>query len=825
LKRLSEDAYQEVRRAVALNPKTPLELLENLAQDSRHRVRLAVAQNPVATSAVLEYLLWDDFAQVQIQVARAARVTPKQLEDLAGSPNPQVRRAAAQNSKLAPSVLEHYRKLGSGPLLQGYGKPDLSLKPTDLDRWVNESWWAYELVLKHPNTSSETLKHLAENLDLDEVRFASLIAVHPNTSLDVLGRLLEIFRQPAFKTALSSNPKARAILTLWEPNYAIRDPKARQILESQTTPVQRLEPLVQHPEGRVRERLTRHPNVTPDLLDKLARDRFLEVRINVLLNDKTSTATLERLSTDASVTIRSGVAHNPSISKATLERLAHDPQPQVRAEILKVLDHSPSRSLFPEIEDKLSAVQKRISLIERPVLERLAMDPSEKVRQAVAEFAGTPPEILSVLLEDEYPNVRRAASKNPHTLKTQIALLLRAGSGTNFYRFSRIRSDEMARDLEGFKKGGYWRQVLVTRDPDIDLVWLLAKSRSEDSVFRAAAASNPSLPLERLNALAHDESDWIREEVALSRVTPEATLTELARDSEPDVRAAVAGNIATSSKLLGRLVQDKERDVRRAARANVKTPRAVLSLLEKAGYREDDMNEVPNPNLSQAELAALADGWWVGERLAASHPQVSIPLLEQLSISGYAETRAAVAANRKRTPAALLNELSEDDESQVRSAVAANHKAPVTTLERLSRDLDEVVRRAVAGNTGTPLVVLERLVKDGQESVQDAAAQNIALPSSALLKLSSSSMLGVRKGLAQNPRTPLKVLEKLALDADDYVRVYTALNPNASAALRFRLKKDSCLGVREAATDPKNFSLELIGVDDDRGLCYTYEGD
>ena len=67
---LSEDAYPNVRSAVAENPKTPVDILEKLSNDADWGVRRSVAQNPNTPLSVLTMLGFD----VAFPVRQSARV-------------------------------------------------------------------------------------------------------------------------------------------------------------------------------------------------------------------------------------------------------------------------------------------------------------------------------------------------------------------------------------------------------------------------------------------------------------------------------------------------------------------------------------------------------------------------------------------------------------------------------------------------------------------------------------------------------------------------------------------------------------------------------
>jgi hypothetical protein len=96
LSQLAKASDEATRYAVAQNPHTPGEVLEELAKEEG-RMRRAVAQNQSTPVAVLAALATDPMGYVRIAVARNASTPVEILEDLICDPESAVRFAVSEN--------------------------------------------------------------------------------------------------------------------------------------------------------------------------------------------------------------------------------------------------------------------------------------------------------------------------------------------------------------------------------------------------------------------------------------------------------------------------------------------------------------------------------------------------------------------------------------------------------------------------------------------------------------------------------------------------------------------------------------------------------
>jgi hypothetical protein len=97
LAELARDEDSEVRRAVADNRSTPVELLTQLAQDAAYGVCYAVARNPNTPAEALTKLARDENWDVRYCVAKHPNTPAEVLAELAKDEDEAVRRAVARN--------------------------------------------------------------------------------------------------------------------------------------------------------------------------------------------------------------------------------------------------------------------------------------------------------------------------------------------------------------------------------------------------------------------------------------------------------------------------------------------------------------------------------------------------------------------------------------------------------------------------------------------------------------------------------------------------------------------------------------------------------
>ena len=99
-----------------------------------------------------------------------------------------------------------------------------------------------------------------------------------------------------------------------------------------------------------------------DLLDKLASDSNVEVKIAVATNVATNEKTFMKLAADPDKTIRSVVARFEFVPASVLDKLATDPEPDIRLEVVQSFNVSEStlqrltQDEYPQIRELASQI-------------------------------------------------------------------------------------------------------------------------------------------------------------------------------------------------------------------------------------------------------------------------------------------------------------------------------------------------------------------------------------------------------------------------------------------------------------------------------------
>ncbi|MBD3671428.1 MAG: hypothetical protein HUJ29_11720 [Gammaproteobacteria bacterium] len=106
LQQLAAHSDWEVRRAVAGNRRTPVELLRQLATDPDRRIRITVATNLSTPPALHMLLAADADKQVRSVVSRFEYVPAEALDQLANDPDPEIRVEVAGNWNTAEATLK-----------------------------------------------------------------------------------------------------------------------------------------------------------------------------------------------------------------------------------------------------------------------------------------------------------------------------------------------------------------------------------------------------------------------------------------------------------------------------------------------------------------------------------------------------------------------------------------------------------------------------------------------------------------------------------------------------------------------------------------------
>lgn len=173
-----------------------------------------------------------------------------------------------------------------------------------------------------------------------------------------------------------------------------------------------------------KNKISKNPNSTIEVLEHLAYDECWLVRTNVARNRNTSSKILDHLANDEDSHVRRTVALNFKTTLETLDRLANDEDFGVCYHVME------NKKTTTVTLDRMSLVKKYCYFVARhpntsaETLERLSYDENCGTITNVAYNPNTPIESLVRLANNEYWEVRANVAINPNTPKETINLLL-----------------------------------------------------------------------------------------------------------------------------------------------------------------------------------------------------------------------------------------------------------------------------------------------------------------------------------------------------------------------------------------------------------------
>ena len=160
IEELAEDEDKDVRKEVAYNPKTPVDILRKLAGDENEHVRWGAIQNPNTPVEILRELAEDKDERMRYEVARNPNTPVEILRELADDEDRDVREGVAFNPNTSADILKKLAK--------------------------DENWEMRQEVASNPNASADILKKLAED---KHFLVRQEVAKNPNTPIEVLRKL------------------------------------------------------------------------------------------------------------------------------------------------------------------------------------------------------------------------------------------------------------------------------------------------------------------------------------------------------------------------------------------------------------------------------------------------------------------------------------------------------------------------------------------------------------------------------------------------------------------------------------------------------------
>ncbi len=683
LEKLALDQNPHVRQKVTANGSTPVELLDKLSKDHDSKVRRSIVWNPLAPLFVLWRLAEDPDEWVRLALADYRSTPVEILDKLSTDQHKEVRRSLARNPSAPLSALRHLAKdleeivrinVGRNPSTPVEFLDSLS---QDQSRWIRIA------VSENPSAPVAILERLVTDLD-HGVRYA--VVENPSTPVAVLEKLAMDTAEWVSRNAIERLSTAKTKEIDWpHPTAPVRvrstptkdQDKANGRNVDQNASMaftEAVSAMIAVPQNRYLRWVVAESQSTPvPVLKKLAWDRSQDVRQAVAANPSAPVSVLKLLATDQHAQVRQGVAKNFSTPMAILTKLARDKNRNVR--LLVARNRSASAALLAHLaRDNDASVRSKI--VEHPaapvtVLRTLAADKSALVRCGVAEHPSTPVTILKILAKDKSALVRRKVVKHPSAPLAVLAIL------------AKDRSEDVRWHVER-KMELIWQKSSTSPNTKLAVLKNLAMTREVH--IRRKIAENGSTPATLLKTLAKDEDPEVRRAVAERHSTPATVLKMLSTDQDPRVRQAVARQRSTSENTLKTLATDPDQSVRYAIAENPSTPPHTLQFLACC----------VETALEVRDRCAAA--------LCATNKKVALAALRQEILTSL--TGPAIGSYSR-----LLGFLLPD--------------CPVASLARAQRSSSWLERCAIALHPASPISALQHLAGDGNTMVRSAAVERL----------------------------------------------------------------------------------------------------
>jgi HEAT repeat protein len=641
LKWAMRQGSEQVLMAIAMNPSTPVELLQQL---------MASEFKPVKEAVRFHKKLLDGMEVSDIQ-AYFKQAVIERLSALSA-------RDAYKMWRGKEISLVHFCYLSVGARL-------LIANDGEFDSTVND-----------PNAAAWMLAEIATDND-EYIR--TDVARNPNTPIESLMTLAEDQNQ-LVRNGVASNPKTpEALLTLLskDQNSYVR----RGVASNPKTPEALLTLLSKDKKEWVRINVASNPNAPEALLTLLSKDKNERVRRDVASNPNTPEPILTLLSKDKNELVQRGVALNPNTPFELLMTLAEDCG-DTNLEVLWGISTNPNtpielvQKLLPVLSADLEINKGRNFHIEsrnvpielqQQLLSTLAKDRYIHSRLYAARNLNTPSCSLALLAEGKNREIRNAVARNPNAPEALLTLLSKD-------KVSYVRSS-------------------VASNPNAPEALLTLLSKDKNERVRRDVASNPNTPEPLLTLLSKHKNEYVRRDVASNPNTPEALLTLLSKDENRDIRNAVARNPNAPEALLTLLSKDKVSYVRSSVASNPNTPIELLmtlSLDEDAYVRREVAS---HPETTKTMLKRLAkDKSTKVRNCVAFNPKCPDELLIQLCHINNISTNAKALAIEKLNfpedilalphfnsilqtkviPEKVLIRLGQHEDSEVRTAALSN---------------------------------------------------------------------------------------------------------------------------------------------------------
>ncbi|WP_376794966.1 hypothetical protein [Thermogemmatispora sp.] len=624
-----------LRPLVAANPATPPAVLEQLSRERDLSVRRAVARNP---NTSLDLLL------------ELAREFPHEF--LSNPVLPLLNLTQPDFIKRAsPQAWLQLLRCEETPLLWlRWLNEDVNLSRI---RWFSdETMWALQwhvAIAGEISEFNEQWRRIASEAVADYERRNSQVGLYPRSFSSTL--VLLVLAIPDFYPLVIEGiyqPDEEC----WRRLLLACYPHLRQ---------ETLLKLVSEGPLEVRAEVIRLAALPLELLQELAKATEVEIRSAVAANPATPPALLLTLAEDTSNRVRSAAASHPQLPAEGLLSLVRSSEPEVRraAACHPALGSAERLLLANDASPAVRAAVASHLPQESPLLWHLAEDEAGLVRAAVAAHPALPEALLERLLHDSEMEVVLSLASNPRLpshLAEQLCnhpqAIIRRQAASHPGLSSETLHRLVATRIED-------RPLLagVACNPNVPLDVLTRLVEMDDREIHLALSRQPRLPASLLERLATRYlSEWRRQRAALP-------IEESAQPIE--ILRALAAHSASPLTLLEQLLRLNDSEVAIAVATHPRVAaqgRGLLFDYLLETLREEiikaDLPSRLRPLLLQrrdlppALLELFAEsGRWVERYLVAQHAAAPPPLLETLAHDGTCFVRAAARARLAGQPA------------------------------------------------------------------------------------------------------------------------------------------------------------------------------
>jgi hypothetical protein len=246
LEELANNLNQIVRCGIAMNPSTPINYLYALSNDTFYKnVRSFVAVNANLNIEIIQRLALDESSIVRSRIAMNSNTPVEILRLLSGDKNENVRHAVAFNLKTPSDVLKSLSEDTKAMVREGVAMN--SSTPDEILNLIERDEFFFHGIARNMTTTNDVLIDLAKHAN-SKVRQG--VVGNMRTPIATLCEL-----------AQDTNPNVRG-----------------EVASNSRTPVTVLEELAQDQNPRILGRIAGNPNAPLTLLDRIAKNKYPEVR-------------------------------------------------------------------------------------------------------------------------------------------------------------------------------------------------------------------------------------------------------------------------------------------------------------------------------------------------------------------------------------------------------------------------------------------------------------------------------------------------------------------------------------------------------------------